>query len=258
MVIDSEAANPSPEDIAQISNCRSASEHPAPSDSSPSKQLHFPRAASEASLPSLSLPSLELVVGCWWDAKESYYEVTFDEGTTASCHVKTTRPGGVVRETKALIRAGQVRGKQVGRILWGSAFILELPVTKTDQLEWRSIRGGKDFSWMRQVEKEQPHELATEPSPETVSAELHAQLGSQEQAEPKPAERAAASSREKADAEGKRRVWRAVHDKQAPRSTAQSKGTSKTPSEVASAPRRHVQARSGEWRVIDKNTKPSK
>ena len=36
--------------------------------------------------------------------------VSFDEGTTSSCYVKTVRPCGLTRETSALIRARQVVG----------------------------------------------------------------------------------------------------------------------------------------------------
>jgi len=241
-IIDPEAANPTPEDIAMISKCQVASQHTRPqSKTSPT--------TVEATSPSPSLPGLDVVLGCWWDSKNSLYEVTFDENTIASCHVKTTRPGGVIRETSALIRVGQTRGKSAGRIIWGSAFVLELPVVNPDQLEWRSIRGGRDFSWTRCVEEQdKPLELVLEPHHDMVALELHAQLDSGVvDTEPEePQFTCDSDSRSAWKSSTHRRVWRAVQ------SGDETVEAPRTPSEVASAPTRRVQARSGEWRVIDK------
>jgi len=241
-IIDPEAANPLPEDIAMISKCQAASQRTRQPKPSPT--------SVEATSASPSLPGLDVVLGCWWDAKNSLYEVTFDEDTTASCHVKTTRPGGVIRETSALIRVGQTRGKSAGRIIWGSAFVLELPVVNPDLLEWRSIRGGRDFSWTRCVleQPERPLELVVEPCHEMVAVELPAPLQpgvvKAEQEEPQFGGDSASHSAWKSSS--CRRVWRAV---QGGEETAE---VLRTPNEVASASMRRVQARSGEWRVIDK------
>ena len=48
----------------------------------------------------------------------------------------------------------EARGKTLGRVIWGSAFILETPIKNPNRLQWRSIRGGKDFMWTRESEEE--------------------------------------------------------------------------------------------------------
>lgn len=228
-VIDSEAANPTPEEVARAAA--------ADCDSPVS------RASKLAAAGLAFLPSLDVVVGSWWDSKDSFYEVTFDEDTTASCNVKTTRPGGAVRETKGLIRVGQVRGKSAGRIIWGSAFVLEIPIKDSDQLEWRSIRGGRDFTWIRHKDGQEPAKAIEEapPSLEVISAQLgSAPLHPEAEEQRMPPSPSAA-----VDMPGcHRRVWRAVREgkQEAP----------KTPNQVASASCRRVTAKSGEWRVIDK------
>jgi hypothetical protein len=230
LVIDPEAPDPPPDEVKQHeSKGGIASDLATRTKQSPSKQQN--------EMPS-SQPCLDVVVGCWLDAKNSFYEVIFDEDSTASCHVKTTRPGGAVRETKGLIRIGQARGKQVGRIIWGSAFVLEMPIEDPDQLQWKSIRGGRDFSWTRAVETEEPSHSSTSANLEPVA---ESEAPQPELQQPEPRDHSSPSGREKSTA----RVWRAIRDNSTPQEIV-------TPDEVAAATRRRVKSRNGEWRIIDK------
>ena len=83
------------------------------------------------------------VLGNWVDTCRSEYEVQLDEGG-ASCTVKTTRPTGIVRKTRALIR---LEGES---IVWGESHILDNGRPQISQLRW--LRLGKrrgDFLWNR-------------------------------------------------------------------------------------------------------------
>lgn len=199
---------------------------------------------------------LNAVLGSWWDAKLSFYEVCFDKESNSSCYVKTTRPAGVVRETNGLIRMGQVRGKTLGRVIWGSAFILETPIKNPNRLQWRSIRGGKDFMWTRELEDEEDAEGGAEESWQ-IASPVEADQGSESQA-PEPEMQPPITNEECTSFSehwGKRsiqkRVWRAVDGK--PLVAAKPGESSKTPSEVAAAPCRRTKGRNGAWRVLDKN-----
>lgn len=200
--------------------------------------------------------ALNAVLGSWWDAKLSFYEVSFDKESNSSCHVKTTRPVGGVRETRGLIRMGQARGKTLGRVIWGSAFILETPIKNPNRLQWRSIRGGKDFMWTRETEDEEDTEGGAEESWH-IASPVEAVTGSVAQA-PKPElqppitnEECTSFSEQREKRSIQKRVWRAVDGK--PLVVAKPDESSKTPSEIAAAPRRRTKARNGEWRELDKN-----
>jgi len=248
LVIDPEAANPMPDQVAKNRN-RKAAEEIEPCSNNEVKQK-VSRTPAEAP----PTPNLDVLIGCWWDEKDSFYEVTFDEGTTSSCHVKTTRPGGAVRETAALIRVGQVRGKSAGRIIWGSAFVLEMPVECPDLLQWKSVRGGRDFSWIREVVDEEMLEYAKEADHVSASAALQPSSKSEdlepELQQPMPDDCSFSSSRGKTST--RRRVWRPLSGKQQARGAATSEEVTKLPREVAAATCRRVKSHNGEWRVIEK------
>jgi hypothetical protein len=242
LLIDPEAANP----LAEECTCSFAA----------SKSVRSALASEEVP----GLPCLDVVVGSWLDSKGSTYEVSFDEGTTSSCYVKTVRPCGLTRETRALIRARQVRGKPVGRILWGSAYVLEFPIDKPHQLHWRSIRGGKDFTWIKSdvmdaAKKEL--ESAQVPGHALAPLEVHPSPNVQEpgtEAQPSTPNDLSAQNRRTSRTQDRmlysRRVWRA---KQEDLAIAAQSEVPKTPSEVAAAPCRSVKSKNGEWRTIIKD-----
>ena len=63
--------------------------------------------------------SLDAFVGKWSDAKKSKYELSLDAGG-ASISVRTTRPDGIERFTKALIRL-----QSSGKVVWGQNYELD-------------------------------------------------------------------------------------------------------------------------------------
>jgi len=223
---------------------------PTPAASSSTSSRSRPQ-KSALNLNPLETERLDCLLGCWFDAKDSFYEVTFDAGTTTSCHVKTTRPGGAVRDTDGLIRIAPVKGKNQSRIIWGSAFVLELPTVEPNYVQWTSIRGGKDFTWTRAEQIElQKLGVAADLSPILAPAESPS-ISAIAVAEPEVQrsmqdDSSSVSSKGKSITRGTWRkppgVWRAV-DSTSP----------KTPSEVAAAPCRSVKSKSGEVRVITKD-----
>jgi len=83
--------------------------------------------------------------------------VTVDNNDSGnSCSVKTVRPDGRVLMTQALIRAGPARGRNAGRILWGSAFALEISEGCPEKARWLPLGGGKSFQWFRDKDAERP------------------------------------------------------------------------------------------------------
>ena len=83
------------------------------------------------------------VLGNWVDTCRSEYEVQLGEGG-ASCTVKTTRPTGIVRKTRALIRLAG------GSIIWGQSHILDNGRPQKSQLRWLRLgRRRGDFVWKR-------------------------------------------------------------------------------------------------------------
>jgi len=84
-------------------------------------------------------PLLDLP-GRWRDKGGSLYEVILDGAK--SCSVRTTRPRGRVRVTRALIRCDG------GTVTWGHGFVLT-PTERPNTIRWASSRGGKDFVWQR-------------------------------------------------------------------------------------------------------------
>lgn len=267
-VIDPEAdeIDPEADEIEQISECQVAQKESTDIDSKADdlpqmNKSHMDQAQTEQDSASCAPAdeasiALNAVLGSWWDAKLSFYEVCFDKESNSSCHVKTTRPIGGVRETRGLIRMGQARGKTLGRVIWGSAFILETPIKNPNRLQWRSIRGGKDFMWTRETEDEEDTEGVAEESWH-IASPVEADTGSVAQAPelelqpPITNEECTSFSEQRGKRSIQKRVWRAVDSK--PLVAAKPDGSSKTPSEIAAAPRRRTKARNGEWRVLDKN-----
>lgn len=258
-IIDPEAADTAADTVKKVVESQSPEKLLVPQDTT-THQRH------ETSTEPPPTPNLDVVVGTWWDAKDSYYEVCFDDGTKSSCHVKTSRPGGGVRETSGLIRTGQPRGKTAGRIIWGSAFILEMPIHDQNRLQWRSIRGGKDFTWTREeLKAEMPQVVRGLKKTSTAADQWQPTLPVSEwQAEESQAQGPMEdnhSSEENSITH--KRVWRAVADKRVacPKSrsgksdkqVAEPEYTLKTPSEVVASPCRRVKGKSGTWRVITKS-----
>lgn len=247
-IIDSEAANPLPAVAAQISNGQAFNEvaYDALAQSTASGRHTLVD-------PSLA-PALDDVLGVWKDSKGLRCEVQFDEDSTSSCTVKTSCSGGTVRETSGLIRISQCRGKPAGRIIWGSAFVLELPIKDPDHLQWRSIRGGRDFTWTRERAESEALQVATRKHA-SVSTELPPDVKACGP-EPKPEAELPLSPSNSRSRGGKqlshKRVWRAVSDKPVTKGSCKLEKAGKTPSEVVAATSRRVKSHSGAWRVIEK------
>ena len=86
---------------------------------------------------------INLVLGNWVDTQRSKYEVQEDKGGT-SCTVKTTRPDGTVRKTKALIRQAH------GSLIWGRSHVLDMAPKPQNQLRWLRLGFARgDFVWTR-------------------------------------------------------------------------------------------------------------
>lgn len=100
--------------------------------------------ASESLGADSECPLQSLPVGRWRDTQNSTYEVFFDD--ERSCSVRTIRPTGSVRVTRALIRLESVKGG--AQVVWAHKFIL-MPGPGSDSIRWASSRGGKDFVWRR-------------------------------------------------------------------------------------------------------------
>ena len=86
------------------------------------------------------------VLGEWIDTRGSRYQVHMDEGGS-SCTVRTTRPDGCTRQTKALIRLLPLGGLQ-----WGERYVLDKGKLPAGQLRWLrigSVSGYSDFEWRR-------------------------------------------------------------------------------------------------------------
>jgi hypothetical protein len=172
----------------------------------------------------LTKPTLEVVLGFWWDTVGSYYEVAFNKGCSSSCSVKTFLPGGVVRSTKGLIRIARPRSRfPSGSIVWGEAFVLDTPIRSADELKWIKSRTGKphrgkgkDFLWTRHEEEGNCSESEPEQGQECI----------------------------RRDNVGKA-VWRS----RTARSKTSGQKSTKTKTSVAC---RRVQAHNGIWRVIRK------
>jgi len=244
-IIDSEAANPTPAAVVQISSWQT------PDEVASDAFVNVVASGRHTWMEPPSAPILDVVFGVWMDSKGSRCEVQLDEDTTSSCTVKTSC-SGIVRETSGLIRISQCRGKPPSRIIWGSAFVLELPIKDPDLLQWRSIRGGRDFTWTREhVETEalqgarRKHaSISTESLPDSESCDPE-----REAQESMPM----LNSRSRGGKSlSHKRVWRAVGDKPVTDGPSKPEKAGKTPSEVAAATSRRVKSHSGAWRVIEK------
>ena len=87
--------------------------------------------------------AIHRVLGDWVDTCRNEYEVQLDKGGT-SCTVKTARPDGTIRMTKALIRLAR------GSLIWGQSHVLDTRWEPKTQLRW--LRRGfksKNFVWRR-------------------------------------------------------------------------------------------------------------
>lgn len=236
-VIDPEAPDPTAEELARLAALRSPESAPSPEKTA---------ASSSQIQEEPVLPRLSAVLGNWWDDKGSYYEVFYDDGTTSTCYVQTTRPGGAVRGTKALIHIGQVKGRPAGRILWGSTFVLETPISDPRSLDWYSIRGGKDFKWTRAATQGDSRNTPSSPSNKGKTAHKEKDIASPAQNKNSKPDNTGGAWHPKGFAQ--KRVWRAVPETQ----TASAKSPAKTPSEVAASPCRRVKSHSGVVRIIKK------
>jgi hypothetical protein len=227
-VIDPEAADPCDVDRSEQSQKKVENEHAKVSSSSSASKTPVVGNKRLVSADNHK-PGLEAVLGYWWDAQGSYYEVSLDGNSSSSCSVKTTRPGGAVRATKELIRLFR-RQSRFGSdsIVWGSAFVLETPLKDADQLRWRSHknRGAKPFVWFRD-------------QPEATASSVR-----------EPAQGPKVQKPEKSSKKSGKAVWREV---EAAKTKVDTLESSKTPKEVRSSTVRNVQARSGIWRVIRKD-----
>ena len=88
---------------------------------------------------------IRLALGNWVDTFRSMYEVQLEEGGR-SCSVKTTRPDGTVRRTRALIRCLP----QGGGLMWAHSHVLDMGKQPEGQLRWLQ-RGtaSREFVWKR-------------------------------------------------------------------------------------------------------------
>ena len=89
---------------------------------------------------------LRQVLGNWVDTRGSRYQVQLDE-RGSSCTVKTSRPDGTVRETKALIRL-----LPLGGVMWGDSYVLDRGKLPEGQLRWlrlKSASGHLNYVWKR-------------------------------------------------------------------------------------------------------------
>ena len=86
------------------------------------------------------------MLGNWVDTRGSRYQVQLDE-RGSSCTVKTSRPDGIVRQTKALIRLLPLGGPQ-----WGDSYVLDQGKLPEGQLRWLRLgraSGHSDYVWNR-------------------------------------------------------------------------------------------------------------
>ena len=89
---------------------------------------------------------LRQVLGNWVDTRGSRYQVQLDE-RGSSCTVKTSRPDGIIRETKALIRL-----LPLGGVMWGDSYVLDRGKLPEGQLRWlrlKSASGHLNYVWKR-------------------------------------------------------------------------------------------------------------
>jgi len=190
-------------------------------------------------------PRLDIVIGSWWDAQDSFYEVAFDWGSTSTCSVKTTRPYGRRVHTRHLIHQRSNRAPE-GTIVWGNSFALQTPLQSPDALCWKSLTGGKDFIWMRHKRGDADDEAS-----QTVVAEQTFGDVRKEEIRPKSMEKTSGW------------IWRAVEKKETSDQEDGSKAAgkkavaprqqSKSTEETISAPRRiWKKAKGGQWRMIEK------
>jgi len=100
------------------------------------------------------LIALSGLTGRWSDSRGSKYELTTDTcGTSLS--VRTTRPDGVIRNTKGLIQLEPSTASGDVRIHWGKNYLLDTAclskgVWPPDSIQWLKTNGvGASFVWTR-------------------------------------------------------------------------------------------------------------
>lgn len=241
-VIDPEAADPSEGTEAKSKGMGATKAEPKPFEKARSRDGQDSRSSVRGkqtleSTPGDEHPSLDLVIGAWWDSRDSYYEVNYDRGSTSSCSVVTTRPDGGKITTCNLIhqRPFKFRGKKIqpGTILWSNAYTLMTPLESADTLCWKSLIGGKDFTWTRDTEKD------------TDRSKVQRQAVKQGRRGAVTEETRHTSSRQRPGSTG--RVWRAVEKK------AEKKEDSKSAAPIVEEwPCLWKRAKGGQWRMIRK------
>eukprot|EP00933_Yihiella_yeosuensis_P013430 TRINITY_DN12456_c0_g1_i1.p1 TRINITY_DN12456_c0_g1~~TRINITY_DN12456_c0_g1_i1.p1 ORF type:complete len:599 (-),score=107.37 TRINITY_DN12456_c0_g1_i1:174-1754(-) len=87
--------------------------------------------------------SVDFPLGRWRDTKGSIYEVELDVNKDSqSCTIRTTRPSGRKMTTKGLLRISEGT-----TVMWGKSFYLKPVDGASNQIQWVSLNGGRDFSW---------------------------------------------------------------------------------------------------------------
>lgn len=197
------------------------------------------KAAKTGAASKEAIAALHSVMGKWRDTKRSQYHVFLDSDDATTCTVRTTRPGGGIRVTRALIRLARGTNGNPFRVMWGHGFELDGSQALQNQITWMSIHGGRDFQWTR-ITDGKPEALEPEtPMPPERPAPLT------------PSQVAALPYRKTQSRSG---VWRIVERPQRPEMEERTTetGLSKTPSQVAAAPYRRVTGRNGGVRVVCK------
>jgi len=241
IVIDPEAADPSERMVADCAESSQQKSSESVRQFDGDQKLQGKREMSKRQKPSDDkFPGLDVVLGSWWDAQHSFYEVAFDVGSSSSCSVKTTRPDGRRVHTRDLIHQRPTKARRkllapVGTIIWSNNFALQTPLRSSNTLCWKSLSGGKSFVWTRDRQQDADDE---EVSPSAVTKRNHRGL---------LAEGKWLKSKELRTSG---RVWRAVEKKEAP---IEDEESNRTDQNVAASRQRFWKiAKGGQWRMIEK------
>lgn len=94
---------------------------------------------------------LEHISGTWSCQRGStYYVVPDEESGPASCSVKTVRPNGQTRVTKALIRAKGRGRKARGLVTFGRNYVLDVDPVSPDVIYWTNMaQPHQGYEWWR-------------------------------------------------------------------------------------------------------------
>jgi len=82
--------------------------------------------------------------GSWQDHRGSVYKLT--HGRDGALHVETTRPSGLTRFTRNLVRVAMVRGQE--KTIWGHCRY-ELERCGPSTVLWRGLSDNDTFVWRR-------------------------------------------------------------------------------------------------------------